>query len=217
MSNQGADATRTGDIVTAPPTRPAGRPMWLLVLLIVALLIGLANVVVFLYGLTLPDDWHAEAETFVAASPDEVYPLIATAERWTEWSAWSESQDPTIRLHYDGPKAGEGASFSWLGERVGRGKITITEAQPDKSIRYTLELQRSTFSEDARITLQPENDGTRITWTDGGEVEGTLGRFFRERLEESVTAEFESSLKRLSTIVERSATSKDQHPELPVH
>ncbi|MGC1272786.1 MAG: SRPBCC family protein [Planctomycetaceae bacterium] len=195
--------------MTTPPMQPAGRPMWILVLLIVALLIGLANVAAFLYGLTLPDDWQAEAKTFVAASPDEVYPLIATAERWAEWSAWSEVQDPSIRLHYDGPKAGERASFSWLGEHVGRGKITITEAQPGKSIRYTLDLQGSTFSENARITLQPENDGTRIIWTDGGEVEGTLGRFFRKRLEESVTAEFESSLERLSTVVERSPTSKD--------
>lgn len=208
MSNRGADATGSGDIVTAPPMQPAGRPMWILVLLIIALLIGLANVVVFLYGLTLPDDWQADAETLVAAPPDEIYPLIATAERWTEWSTWSKSQDPTIRLHYEGPKAGAGASFSWLGERVGRGKITITEAQPGKSIRYTLELQGSKFSENARITLQPENDGTRITWTDGGEVEGTLGRFFRERLEESVTAEFESSLKRLEAVAEESASKE---------
>lgn len=208
MSNQGIDEARTRDIVTSPPMQPAGRPMWLLVLLIVALLIGLVNVVAFLYGLTLPDDWHAEAETFIAASPDEVYPLIATVDRWTEWSSWSESEDPTIRLNYDGPKAGEGASFSWLGERVGRGTITVTEAQPDKSIRYTLELQGSTFSENARITLQPENDGSRVTWTDGGEVEGTLGRFFRERLEESVTAEFESSLKRLKSVAEETASKE---------
>jgi hypothetical protein len=181
----------------------------MLVLLIVALLIGAANVVAFLYGLTLPANWHAEADIVVDAPPNVVYPHIASIERWAEWSAWSKRQDPSIRMEYKSSTTDTGPSVVWMGEQVGQGRLTITETKPDESVRYTLVLQTQPFSENGRISLTPEGDGSRVTWTDGGEVEGTLGRFFRERLERSVADEFRSSLARLKATVEEEPDSHD--------
>ncbi|HEX6985208.1 MAG TPA: SRPBCC family protein [Planctomycetaceae bacterium] len=190
--------------MTAPPPSRPRRPVWMTALLVVALIVGLFNIGVYVYGLTLPNEWRVEESVVVAAPPEAVYPLLATPKRWAEWSAWSAERDPSLKFAYDGPEAGKGASFSWLGERLGHGKIVLTEAKPGESIRYELVLQGETFSENGRIALEPTEEGTRVTWTDGGELDGTLGRLFRERLEASVAAEFAASLERLKGVAEGS-------------
>src|SRR5690606_32807968 len=82
----------------SPAATHVGRPAWILVLLIVALLIGAVNIGVYLYGLTLSADWQVEATIEVAAPPEVVYDRISNPEAWADWSAWSRQQDPSIHL-----------------------------------------------------------------------------------------------------------------------
>jgi hypothetical protein len=166
-----------------------------------AALIALFNIGAYLYGLTLPDDWSVKESVVISAPPEDVVPFVATPRRWTEWSSWSKTFDPTAEFHFDGPESGEGASFAWLGEQLGLGKMAITKVTSNE-VEYTLKLQGETFSENGRVAFEPVAGGTRVIWTDGGKVNGTLGRFFRQRLEDSVSADFAASLQRLKQTVE---------------
>ncbi len=177
------------------------RPMWMLALFAIAAVVGLFNIGAFLYGLTLPSDWSVDESVVIDAPPSEVAAFVTSPRRWSEWSSWSDAVDPTAEFKYDGPETGAGSSFSWLGEQLGFGKLTITEAS-DAFVRYRLEFQGETFSENGRIAFEPNGTGTRVRWTDGGEVSGTIGRFFRERLEDSVAADFQASLQRLKRLAE---------------
>ena len=186
--------------------QPAGRPFWFKALLTLAVLIIVCNIGAYLYGLTLPNEWRADESIVIDAPPEAVYPLVASPKRWTEWSSWSRRQDPTLELAYDGPESGAGASFAWRGEQLGLGKLKILGVEPNRSVRYELTLRNQPFSKQGKIALEPVADGTRVTWSDGGELDSTLGRLFRERLENSVAAEFRASLARLKKLVEASAT-----------
>ncbi len=181
--------------------------MWMLALFAVAVIVGLFNIGVFLYGLTLPSEWSVEESVEIAAAPEEIIPYLASPRRWSEWSSWSNTQDPTAEFKYDGPDSGDGAAFSWRGEQLGAGTLTIIELSQNL-IRYQLKFQGETFSENGKISLEPIDRGTRVVWSDSGEVSGTIGRFFRERLETSVAADFEASLKRLERVVESKPSAK---------
>ena len=181
--------------------------MWMLALFAVAVIVGMFNIGAFLYGLTLRSDWSVEESINIGAPIDDVAASLESPRRWSDWSSWSKAQDPTAEFKYEGPESGEGASVSWRGERLGVGTLTITEASKNL-IRYQLAFQGETFSEHGKISVQPTDDGTHVVWSDGGEVSGTIGRLFRERMEASVAADFRASLARLKRLVESNRSSK---------
>jgi Polyketide cyclase / dehydrase and lipid transport len=191
--------------MSLPPPGPR-RPAWLKILLFFAFFVCLFNIAAYLYGLTLPNEWTVGESIVIAAPPEKVYPLVASPRRWAEWSSWSPKQDPSVEFAYDGPETGTGASFAWRGEQLGLGKLTMTEATPNVSVGYELVLQNAPFSKKGRIAFEPDAHGTRVNWTDGGELDSTLGRLFRERLEASVATEFRTSLQRLKEAAEREAS-----------
>ncbi len=177
------------------------------------LLIGFAfcvaafNAGIYLYGLTLPGEWHVERSILIRAAPSEIYPLVETPKEWPEWSPWSKRGDATAELEFEGAETGKGAIFSWQGETLGIGRLTLVSAEPDAAVTYRLRLGGADFSKNGRIELHPLGSETRVVWIDGGDLGGTLGRIFRRRLEESVAADFAASLKRLKTVVEERRAS----------
>jgi len=44
-----------------------------------------------------PRTWTAEASVQIAVPPSEVEPLIASLERWKEWSAWRRDFEPEVK------------------------------------------------------------------------------------------------------------------------
>jgi hypothetical protein len=190
-------APAAGGGMTAP------RPLWLKFLIAVALAFALFNIGVYVYGLTLPDEWHVERSVVVHAPPEAVYPLLAGPKRWTEWTEWNERADPGARFTAEGPESGEGASLSWIGREIGTGRVTIREAEPGRSVVYELVFQGNEFTKDGRFTLEPAEGGTRVIWSDGGKIGNTLGRLFRERFEQSLGARFDEDLKQLKVVAEK--------------
>lgn len=186
---------------------PGGeRPFWLKVLIGLAFAFAAFNLGVYLYGLTLPGEWRVEESVVIDAAPAEVYPLLESPKRWAEWTTWSKRTDSSAEFRYEGPESGKDSSVVWDGERLGAGRLTITAAEPPKSVSYSLRLGGSDFSDEGRLTLDAVETGTRVTWTDGGELGGTLGRLFGDRLERSVSSDFSASLARLKNTVERQST-----------
>ena len=197
--------------MTASPETPRPDRSWRrvrTVLLVVAAAFALFNAALYVYGLTLPDEWRVQRSVVIDAPASSIYPLVAGSKRWSGWSPWSTHRDPSLRLTYAGPESGEGASFSWIGRDLGTGAVTVTAAEPNRSVGYAMELQGQPFSADGRITLEPEGDGTRVTWSDRGELEGTAGRLFGSRMEQVVGADFDAGLSRLKAVAEASAIAE---------
>jgi len=189
------------------PAHVVGRPIWLKLLIGLAFAFAAFNIGIYVYGLTLPGEWHVEESIVIDAPPDAIYTFLSSPKRWTEWSGWSRRSDPTAELAFEGSVEGKDASMVWQGERLGAGRMTITAAEPGRSVTYSLRLGGSEFSDAGRLSLKPADGGTRVTWTDGGELGGTPGRLFGRRLEASVSADFSASLVRLKELVEREPSS----------
>jgi uncharacterized protein YndB with AHSA1/START domain len=153
-------------------------------------------------GAALPRTWRVERSVVIASTPERIFPYLNDLKRWQEWSVWTKAMDPLVRHMFEGPQDGVGARWSWLGPKMGQGKIEIVEADPAVGISLSESIESPT--ENARATLRFTREGaqTRVTWIDEGTLPWVVGGFFRGTVEEVLSANFETSLNKLKAVVE---------------
>jgi len=147
----------------------------------VVCILALAFIVLNLVGLAMSRSWRVARTIKSAADPADVYPLIASFEQgWSRWSPWGPASDPKMKVTYEGPPSGLGATQAWTGGETGRGRITIVDADDRGRIGYQLAF--GTFSIAGEIELR---DGD-IVWTNTGTLGGPpmfrIGGMFAERV-----------------------------------
>jgi len=103
------------------------------------------------------------------APPEVLFPQINNLHHWQAWSPWAKL-DSTAKNTYAGPPEGVGASFAWAGNnKVGEGRMTITDSRPSEFVRFRLEfLKPFKATNTAEFTIQPEGGQTVVRWTMSG-------------------------------------------------
>src|SRR5207244_1241369 len=136
--------------------------------------------------------------------------------RWEAWSPWAKI-DPAMKRTYDGPPAGAGAVSEWSGNnKVGAGRMTITDSRPHERIRIKLEFFRPfkaintaefTFTPQGGQTQVASQLATEVTWSMSGEknfASKAFGLFVN--MDKMIGGEFDKGLAQLKTIAESAAT-----------
>jgi uncharacterized protein YndB with AHSA1/START domain len=135
------------------------------------ILLGLAAVIVILVIVIAlqPSDFRYTRSATIPAAPDAVFPHVNDLHKWQAWSPWAKL-DPNAKNTFEGPAAGAGAKFAWVGNSdIGAGSMTITESKPNELIRFKLDFQEPFEGQcDTEFTFQPDGTGTRVTWTMAG-------------------------------------------------
>jgi carbon monoxide dehydrogenase subunit G len=139
----------------------------LLTILIAALLLLIAFLIVVAIQ---PSTFRVSRSAEIAAPPDAVFTEVNDLHRWEAWSPWAKI-DPASRTTYAGAESGEGAIMSWAGsDKVGEGRMTITESQADQRIRIRLDfIKPFRATNTAEFTFEPTGNGTSVTWSISGE------------------------------------------------
>jgi hypothetical protein len=106
------------------------------------------------------------------------------------------------------PGKGVGASYFWSGnDKVGEGRLTITDIQDNRLIKIELEFLRPWEAVNATEWRIDENCGERkITWAMDGVNNGLVPRIFAlfMNMDKMVGKDFETGLANLKGIVEQS-------------
>src|SRR5256885_2151620 len=109
--------------------------------LLIEILIGVA-IVVALFAVVValrPSAFRVQRTAKIVAPPARVFARVNDLHKWEDWSPWAKI-DPACRVNYDGAAAGTGAIMSWAGNnKVGEGRMTITDTKPDELVRIKLE------------------------------------------------------------------------------
>ncbi len=162
---------------------------------IVVLLLGI--------GLILPSTFKVQRSVDIAAGPDKIYPLIADPREWKRWSAWN-ARDPAMKIVYSGPPSGPGAKWTWQSASEGNGEMTFTSVVPNQRVDYSLHFPDVGMSSAGEMKLEPAGPGTRVTWTNEGDVGSSpINRYFAQAMDRLVGPDFEAGLKNLKAIAER--------------
>jgi hypothetical protein len=174
---------------------------------IVLILIGL--VVIFaLVGFLLPAEYKVERSTVVKAAPAQIFPFVNELPNWQLWMAWYE-KDPEMEITYTGPTSGVGATSAWNSKTEGKGEMVVQEMIPDQLVRYRLSFPGFEPST-GQIALEAVEDGTRVTWSDGGNLGGNpFIRYFGLMLDSMIGKDFETGLAKLKSIAEAKAAEAE--------
>lgn len=157
------------------------------VLRIVLISIGVLMVVAVSAYFALPGKLHVEVVRTLNASPEDLYHQVSDLTTWKSWTRWSEV-DTSLRVSFGATTQGVGASMQWSGES-GSGTLRITEAKPNKYIRYVLQFE-GTGDAEGRIQFHPLDDSTTVTWTMDTQLDGLfryLGISFEKLIREDFT------------------------------
>lgn len=129
------------------------------------ILIGLAVVIValLLIGFLLPGKMEVSRSIAVNAPVENVFDEFNDLKKWQEWQYWNTLEKPgEMTLTFGDKTAGTGAWYSWDGKNTGKGKITIIESVPNKSVASDIEFTGSGTAK-GLYTVEPEGEGTKAT------------------------------------------------------
>lgn len=113
-----------------------------------------------------PSDFRVERSATMRAPATAAYAQVNDFHRWRDWSPW-EKVDPQLKRSYEGPRAGSGAQYAWVGNKdVGEGRMTIVESRPGELVRIKLEFFKPFAAvNDAQFSFKPSGDATAVTWS----------------------------------------------------
>jgi hypothetical protein len=122
-------------------------------------------VIFFIIVAMQPSDYGVKRSLAIGAPPDAVFRHVNELKNWEAWSPWGKV-DPNMKLSYDGPSSGVGASYAWVGNReVGEGRATITESRANEFVQFKFEFFKPMASVSiAEFTFQPRGNQTEVTW-----------------------------------------------------
>jgi hypothetical protein len=169
------------------------------------LIVVAAIVIVFLIIVALqPADFRVTRSASISGPQAAVFEQVNDFHKWEKWNPWGKL-DPIMKQSYEGPPAGTGAVYKWVGNnQVGEGKMTITESRPSDLIRIKLEFLKPFASiADTEFTFKPQGNQTVVTWTMSGKnnfLAKAMCLFMS--MDKMIGGQFEKGLADMKTIVE---------------
>ena len=171
----------------------------------ITILIAIAVlIVVFIVIVAMrPSDFRVVRSATIPAPAAVVFEQVNDLKKFQDWSPWAK-MDPQCKVTYDGPPAGNGASFAWAGNRqVGEGRMTVIESRPSELVRFRLEfLKPFKATNTAEFDFKSAGSQTEVTWSMYGEKSfmfKAVGLFIDT--DKMVGPDFEKGLANLKTVV----------------
>src|SRR5581483_1868204 len=171
--------------------------------ILLMLLVVIAAILIF--AATKPGTFHIERSVTIKASCEKVFPLINDLHNWPRWAP-QDREDPTMKRTFAGADSGVGAASTWSGTgNTGKGRMTIIESLPPKSITVAVDWQRPFRVRNInQFQLAPDGASTRVTWSMSGPnlFMMKLMSVFRN-MDKMMGQHFEDGLQNLKNIAEQ--------------
>lgn len=177
--------------------------MILKIVKILAMLVVAVVGLVLLVAAVLPSSYTLERSIEIARPPEVVFSQVTDYNTWLEWSPWPK-MDPAAKQTVTGTPGTVGMNWSWEGDELGIGAMTIKALDPNRSLHSTLEFKEPMQSiADDYVDLEPTSDGgTRVTWRNTGELPYPVGRLFGLTVESVLGPQYEDGLTSLKALCE---------------
>jgi hypothetical protein len=173
------------------------------VVLVVVVIVVVAVLGILGLAATRPDDFRVQRSVSIKAPPEKIIALVDNFHRWADWSPY-EKLDPAMQRTLSGAEAGPGAVYEWSGSgKVGAGRMEILAATPSQIVIKLDFIKPFEGHNMATFTLQPNGDGTDVTWAMSGPtpfIAKIMGLFFD--MDTMIGKDFETGLANLKAQAE---------------
>ncbi|MCB0834117.1 MAG: SRPBCC family protein [Bacteroidetes bacterium] len=157
----------------------------------------------------LPSRVTFSRTTEIHKTPQEVFNLVADFNYYMQWNPWSQLE-PTAKTTISGTPKEPGHNWSWVGQEIGTGSLTIEKVDPGKSIESRLEFKDPMEAVAKDLwSFEPTSAGTKVTWTYAGDMSYPIGRYFGLAMEGQLGPDFEKGLANIKTLAESMPTMPD--------
>ena len=179
-------------------------------IVLLVLLIAVGGVLAM--AATKPTHYHIERSATISAAPAAVFAHVNDFHAWEAWSPW-EKIDPAMKRTFEGPPSGKDATYAWVGnDKVGEGKMTIIESQPDARVGIRLEfIKPFAATNTTEFTFKPEGDNTLVTWTMEGKNNFMSKAFcLFMNMDKMIGGQFQEGLAKMNSVVAGGAKESDE-------
>ncbi|HTD66261.1 MAG TPA: SRPBCC family protein [Candidatus Limnocylindria bacterium] len=153
---------------------------------------------------TRPAEFRVTRTGTIAAPAPAVFAQVNDFHKWEPWNPWGKI-DPAMKQSYEGPAAGKGAIYTWVGNKeVGEGRMTITESRPSDLILIKTEFFKPMAGiATTEFIFKPEGNQTAVTWTMIGK-NNFVGRAMClfMNMDKMIGGQFEKGLAAMKSVVE---------------
>jgi hypothetical protein len=170
------------------------------------ILIALGLILIFLAVVVAlqPADFRVLRSAAIHAPASVVFAQVNDFHNWDAWSPWAKL-DPTMKQTFEGSPAGVGAVYSWDGNnKVGAGRMAITESKPAELIRIKLDFLRPfAATNPTEFTFKSEGNNTTVTWSMSGHNNFISKAFcLFMNMDKMVGGDFEKGLAQMKNVAE---------------
>jgi len=172
--------------------------------MLIYILIGIAVIIAVLVIVVAlqPTEFRITRSATIPAPTPNVFAQVNDFHNWNAWSPWAK-MDPMAKNSFAGAPSGEGAIFSWAGnKKVGEGRMTMMESRTNELIRIKLEFLKPFQATNlAEFSFQPVSGGTLVTWSMSGKNSFMAKAFVLVmNCDKMVGGEFEKGLANLKDV-----------------
>ena len=169
--------------------------------------IGAALALLLIVIALQPAKFRIERSITMAAPPEAAFAQVNDFHAWSKWSPW-EKLDPNLKRSYEGPSAGAGATYAWVGnDDVGGGRMTIEKSNAPSEIQIKLEFLKPFEATNTTIfTFAKTGEGNKTTWAMEGDnsfMGKAMGLFMN--MDQMVGKDFEKGLASMKAVAEEAA------------
>ncbi len=134
-------------------------------------------ILLFVVSLFLPGQMHVERSLAMKAPAENVFVQINTLKNWEKWSPW-QKEYPDLRITYNGPESGVGASYSWSSEsgNAGSGTLTIVESLPGELVVTDLDFGKD-GSGTGGFRIDSDGESSTVTWYMDSRLNGMIDKY----------------------------------------
>ena len=167
-----------------------------LMLLVIVVLLALV-------GLLLPSTFEVQRSAEIKARPAAVFAYLNNVQKWKEWTSLNVNKDFSLETEFFGPMQGIGSGMEYKGDKLGNGKIQITDNEQDNRVNFDLFINNKIHTKGEMILEPSGSETTLVTITLKGNVGFNLpNRYIILFMDNVVGALFDDSLHQLKTVVE---------------
>lgn len=162
-----------------------------------------------------PDTWMVDEARVVEADPAIVWPLVADARRFGEWTVWTPEHGEDLEsASFEDPAGLRG--HRWASPRS-MGEITVRPVDEPRVVSVTGSVERR-FPIDGSIVVDPQEDGgVVVRWAHEGELGwDPLMRLLRPVVQGRMAEDVRASLTGLAEVAEAAQRESVPHPDAPI-
>ena len=168
----------------------------------ILIIIGVIVAVLLLIGLLMPSVVEVQRSAEINAPVSVIFDQVIDLEKNTNWSPWFE-KDPDMVIEYGDLSSGQGASYSWKGNKeVGSGTMTVEEVRENEFVQNEIDMNEMGTMKGIWNFEALDDEKVKVTWGLKKELSWPIQRLMYPFFDAMVGGDFERGLEKLKLVAE---------------